>query len=195
MSRQQIATAAVRAIAIWMIVQGVAAGAGSLIFLARTRSLGVPDQPSGQLLFTVVVILLVGGMILWATGQDLPCCYRDHRLPDASHFINASDCRLSAVVIVKTWCSTKSANSTPLNEEPRVPRRTAFPTRTAYNKKEAAEAASFAKRFGSPAVARNLEMVRLRALRYGGQPSHDIRAKVGGRQELELPTSALRNAE
>jgi hypothetical protein len=45
-SRQRIATAAVRAITIWMIVQGVAAGAGSLVFLTRARSLGGPEQLS-----------------------------------------------------------------------------------------------------------------------------------------------------
>jgi hypothetical protein len=84
-SRQQIATAAVRAIAIWMIVQGAAAGAGSVIFLARTRSLGVPDQPSGQLLFTVVVILLVGGMILWASARWIAALiFRDRQSDEAA---------------------------------------------------------------------------------------------------------------
>lgn len=85
MSRQQIATAAVRAIAIWMIVQGVAAGAGSVVFLTRARSLGVPEQPSGQLLVTVVVVPLVGGMILWASARRIAALiFRDRQSDEAA---------------------------------------------------------------------------------------------------------------
>ena len=49
---------------------------------------------------------------------------------------------------------------------------------------EAAEAASMPEQTGLPAEARCLhETAHLRAVRYGGQPSQDTRAKVGGRRE------------
>lgn len=84
-TRQQVATAAVRAVAIWMIVQGVAAGAGSVLFLTRARSLGVSEQPSGQLLVMVAVIPLVGGMILWASARWIATLvFRDLRSDESA---------------------------------------------------------------------------------------------------------------
>src|SRR5712691_10470314 len=66
---------------------------------------------------------------------------------------------------------------------------------TAVQRKEAAEAASLLKNFGLPAEARNQqETAHLRAPRYGGQPSHDTRAKVGGRQEARTPDLRVANA-
>jgi hypothetical protein len=61
--------------------------------------------------------------------------------------------------------------------------------------KEAAEAASFLRNFGLRAEARNpQEMARLRALRFGGQPSPDMRAKVGGRREDRTRDLRIANA-
>jgi hypothetical protein len=79
-TRQQVTTAAVRAVAIWIIVQGVAAGVGSVVFLSRARSLGVSEQPSAQLLVMVAVIPLVGGMILWVSARWIAALvFRDQR--------------------------------------------------------------------------------------------------------------------
>ena len=65
----------------------------------------------------------------------------------------------------------------------------------AVQRKEAADAASLLKNSGLPAEARNQqETARLRAPPYGGQPSHDTRAKVGGRQEARTPDLRVANA-
>jgi hypothetical protein len=65
----------------------------------------------------------------------------------------------------------------------------------AVQRKKPSEEDFFLSNFGLPTEARNLqEMAHLRALRYGGQPSHDIRAKVGGRQEARTPDLRVANA-
>ena len=79
-TRQQVATAAVRAVAIWMIVQGVAAGVGTVLFLTRARSLAVTDHLSSQLIVMVSVVPFLGGMILWASARWIAkLVFRDQR--------------------------------------------------------------------------------------------------------------------
>ena len=116
MSRQQVATAAVRAVAIWMVVQGLNVGA-IFVFLTAERSPGGFGQPSPQDLLTVTVISLVGGALLWASARWIAArVFRDQRLnepaivPDLYRIASAfaglflfSQSRPSVAVWLSTW--------------------------------------------------------------------------------------------
>ncbi len=184
-TRQQVATAAVRAVAIWMIVQGVAAGIGSLLFLSRARSLGASEQPSAQLLVMVAVIPLIAGMILWASARWIATLVFRER---TSETISGHSSTRMLERYTHPTLERRIAALETFNLSTKCPQ-------TSVQQKEAAEAASFAKHFGLPAGAPEVSR--------GGPPSPKATAgnlrvrsgaKVGGRQEARTPDLRVANA-
>jgi hypothetical protein len=64
-SRVDVATAAVRAVALWLIASGAAAGAGIVLVQLPAGSRLVFEQPLGRLVATMSALPMVGGALMW----------------------------------------------------------------------------------------------------------------------------------
>ena len=69
MSRVDLATAAARAVALWLLARGTAAGAGIVLVQLPAGSRLVYEQPLGRLVVIMSALPLIGGALMWTYAR------------------------------------------------------------------------------------------------------------------------------
>jgi hypothetical protein len=84
MSRVDLATAAARAVALWLLVRGTAAGAGIVLVQLPAGSRLVYEQPLGRLVLIMSALPLIGGALMWTYARSAATAVFQDKPPEGA---------------------------------------------------------------------------------------------------------------